>query len=201
MEIEDYLGENGFFAEDGSIYIRRLNEDDKEDFMRLKVDVSCIPKAYEIPSFYDFSWNDYLNGEDLVLCLISKDSGKFLGVVMLKNLHDETQEIGIDIVREFRNRGIGFQAISLLLERAKECSGKTRYQIRIYSDNIASQKLFNKFNITEIAHEDNEFIQVMKSFEKTIGSDYIANLKEQNQEMFEKAEKKYIALYELKIPF
>ena len=199
MEIKDYLGEDGFFAEDENIRIRRLNEDDKEVFMRLKIDVSGISMAYMEPSFYEYSWNDYLKGEDLVLSLFSKESGDFLGTVMLKNLHDEIQEVGIDIVREFRNRGIGFAAVSLLLKRAKECSGKSRYQVRIYSNNVASRTLFSKFNITEVAHEDSEFIQAMKSFEKTLGADYIAKLREQNQERFEEEEKKYIALYELKI--
>lgn len=199
MEIKDYLGEDGFFAEDENIRIRRLNEDDKEVFMRLKIDVSGISMAYMDPSFYEYSWNDYLKGEDLVLSLFSKESGDFLGTVMLKNLHDEIQEVGIDIVREFRNRGIGFAAVSLLLKRAKECSGKSRYQVRIYSNNVASRTLFSKFNITEVAHEDSEFIQAMKSFEKTLGADYIAKLREQNQERFEEEEKKYIALYELKI--
>lgn len=199
MEIKDYLGEDGFFAEDENIRIRRLNEDDKEVFMRLKIDVSGISMAYMDPSFYEYSWNDYLKGEDLVLSLFSKESGDFLGTVMLKNLHDEIQEVGIDIVREFRNRGIGFAAVSLLLKRAKECSGKSRYQVRIYSNNVASRTLFSKFNITEVAHEDSEFIQAMKSFEKTLGADYIAKFREQNQERFEEEEKKYIALYELKI--
>ena len=199
MEIKDYLGEDGFFAEDENIRIRRLNEDDKEVFMRLKIDVSGISMAYMDPSFYEYSWNDYLKGENLVLSLFSKESGDFLGTVMLKNLHDEIQEVGIDIVREFRNRGIGFAAVSLLLKRAKECSGKSRYQVRIYSNNVASRTLFSKFNITEVAHEDSEFIQAMKSFEKTLGADYIAKLREQNRERFEEEEKKYIALYELKI--
>lgn len=42
------------FAEDKKFILKKLSENDKEDFMKLQMDVSSIKKAYEINDFYEF---------------------------------------------------------------------------------------------------------------------------------------------------
>ena len=197
MEIKDYFDSDGKYAENERFILRKLQEADKDNYMKLTLDVSSIAKAYEDESFYEFTWEHALADKDLNLSLFEKRTGTYLGNLMLKNLLSNKQEIGINIVREHRRRGIGYAAVRLLMNHAKEVSGTNIFEARIYSDNTASTKLFEKLGAAKVDCEDSEFISVMKELEKIEGSKRMSRLKEEHKELFARAEKRHIIVYEL----
>lgn len=198
MEINDYCDSDGKYAENERFILRKLQEADKDNYMKLKLEVSSIAKAYEDESFYEFTWKSALEDKDLYLSLFENRTGIYLGNLMLKNLSSDKQEIGIDIVREHRRKGIGYAAVRLLMSHAKEVSGADSFEVRIYSDNIASTKLFEKLGAVKAGREDSEFISVMKEWEKIEGSEKMFRLKEEHKGLFDRAEKRHIIVYELK---
>lgn len=199
MKIEDYCEENGMYAENACFVLRRLQETDKDNYMKLTLDYSSIAKAYEDESFYELTWEQALKSKDLYLSLFDKHTGTYLGNLMLKNLSDEKQEIGIDIVREHRRKGIGYAAVKLLMSRAKEVSGTDIFEVRIYSDNIPSTKLFKKLGAVKVDCEDSEFISIMKIWEKSEGEEKMSRLREEHKELFARAEARQIIVYEVKV--
>lgn len=198
MKKEDYCNKDGMYAENEYLILRRLCEQDKEKFMELTLDTSSIPKAYEDADFFEYSWKCSLNDEDLNLSLFAKDSGRYLGNLMLKNLSDSRQEIGIDIVREYRNKGIGYEAVKLLMNHAAKVSGSNEFEVRIYSDNEPSRKLFKKLGAVEIGQECNEFISAMKTMGEMIGEEKMFRMEEDYKDIFEAAGRNYIIVYKLK---
>ena len=198
MRIEDYFDDNDVFAEDKKFILKKLSENDKEDFMKLQMDVSSIKKAYEINDFYEFSWSSFLHDKDLNLSLFSKDTGVYLGRLMLKNLSADKQEIGIDIVEDYRRKGRGSAAVCLLMKHAKEVSGADWFEIRIYSDNIASINMFKKLGAVEADREDSEFIKIMKVMEKSLRKDEIERSKRKYSDLFGREEGRKILLFNLK---
>lgn len=47
MAFEEFFNPDGIFAEDEVYVLRRLQEEDKEPFMQLLVDISDIKDAYD----------------------------------------------------------------------------------------------------------------------------------------------------------
>lgn len=142
MHIEDYCDKDGKYAENGQFVLKRLQENDKENYMNLKMNTSSIPKAYENEVFFEETWKNSLRDKDLNLSLFTKDTNLYLGNLMLKNFSSDIQEIGIDIVREYRNKGVGYKAVELLMNHAKAVSGASEFEVKVYSDNVASKRLF-----------------------------------------------------------
>lgn len=199
MKKEDYCNRDGIYAENEYFILKRLCEQDKEDFMELVLDTSSIPKAYEQAGFSEYSWECSLNDADLNLSLFAKDTGIYLGNLMLKNLSGSRQEIGIDIVRKYRKRGIGYKAVRLLIEHAAKVSGRSDFEVRIYSDNEPSRRLFEKLGAVEIGQECSEFISAMKAMEATVGEEKMSQLTKCYKDVFEAADRHHIIVYELRI--
>lgn len=199
MKKEDYCNIDGMYAENGDFILKRLCERDKENFMNLYLDTSSIPKAYEQSDFFEYTWEHSLNDDNLNLSLFAKGSDIYLGNLMLKNISANRPEIGIDIVREYRNRGIGYDAVKLLMSRAMEVSGRTDFEVRIYSDNEPSKRLFEKLGAIEIGQEDSEFISAMRAMEAAIGKEKMSQFTESYKDLFTDANRHNIIVYELKI--
>ena len=46
MDKECYFKENGFFAEDKDFLLRAPTETDREDYLKLCIEISCMPNMY-----------------------------------------------------------------------------------------------------------------------------------------------------------
>lgn len=87
------------------------------------------------------TWNEILR-DDNQLKILDKQTEEFWGEISLKNLENDSPELGIHILREYRNKGIGTKAVKCCMEHLKRVE-KLRYlSIRICSDNFVSQRLF-----------------------------------------------------------
>ena len=175
MKKSDFLINGELFAENETIILRALSEDDKEDYMNLQKTLSFNDKIYEIEDFYRFTWKLAMESDHLILVILEKRTNRFIGQIMLKNLEEETPEIGIDIVEPFRRKGFGYAAISLFTTALKERFNLQCFLIRVYNDNAASQALIHKFHVTHIGTEENEYIAAMKALYEACDDDEFAS--------------------------
>ena len=83
------------------------------------------------------------NDDTSIVFTIEKDE-EYVGYCAIKDIAKIKWEISIELLRKFHRQGIGYTAISMMLDAIKERLGVSEFRVRIISDNIASRKLFEK---------------------------------------------------------
>ena len=200
MAFEEFFNPDGIFAEDEVYVLRRLQEEDKEPFMQLLVDISDIKDAYNNRDFYEYSWVSSLNDEEVLnLSLLERESGSYLGYLTVRDPYSENPELGCDIVKEFRRKGIAYQAIQLLIRRMKDLKGTRVFKIKAYVDNVASLNLIRKLDGVEVGREDNEFISILSKSQEMIGGTLPEEDDGPNQEVIKEFADRYFRVFEIRI--
>ena len=74
---------------------------------------------------------------------IRKD-GAYVGYCGIKSTAEENWEIAIELLPQWTNQGIGFTAITAMMDAIATRLGVSRFRVRIDPGNRASQKLFEK---------------------------------------------------------
>ena len=201
MAFEEFFDYDNIFAEDNDYLLKGLQEDDKEDYMNLLISVSEITKAYKNSDFYEFTWAKTLNdAENLYLCIYLKETGAFIGKVMIKEPRGDRPEIGVDIVEEYRRRRTAFSAVSLAIARLKELTGTRLVEFKAYEDNVPSINLIKKLGAVQTGDEDGEFAVFMRNITKVINDYELEESKIVNVDSFSDKElERRILVFELEI--
>ena len=201
MAFEEFFDYDNIFAEDNDYLLKGLQEDDKEDYMNLLISVSEITKAYKNSDFYEFTWEKTLNdAENLYLCIYLKETGAFIGKVMIKEPRGDRPEIGVDIVEEYRRRRTAFSAVSLAIARLKELTGTRLVEFKAYEDNVPSINLIKKLGAVQTGDEDGEFAVFMRNITKVINDYELEESKIVNVDSFSDKElERRILVFELEI--
>lgn len=78
-------------------------------------------------------------------CIIedAKD-GTSVGYIGIKDTRADIWEIAIELDGQFTHKGFGFRGIRLFLNEMHRITGKTEYQALVETDNLPSQKCFEK---------------------------------------------------------
>ena len=87
-------------------------------------------------------WNDFLTNESNFAFIATYDN-KDIGVLKLKNMHNNTYEIDIFISKSYRNRGLGSQILNIAKDVAVQ-KGMEKLIAKIKYGNEASKKAFEK---------------------------------------------------------
>ena len=87
-------------------------------------------------------WNDFLTNESNFAFIATYDN-KDIGVLKLKNMHNNTYKIDIFISKSYRNRGLGSQILNIAKDVAVQ-KGMEKLIAKIKYGNEASKKAFEK---------------------------------------------------------
>ena len=93
-------------------------------------------------AYCDMAWNEHVEPKALMLT-ISKD-GSYVGYCGIKSTAEENWEIAIELLPQWVNQGIGYQAITAMIDAIATRLGVSSFRVRIDPGNRASQKLFEK---------------------------------------------------------
>ena len=138
----DFWGNNAMrLAQDG-IILRRVAESDKDKFIELEIENSALPDKYEDESFRDSMWEGHIVDTSIVFTI--EKGGEYAGYCAIKDIDKSEWEISIEILKKFHRQGIGYEALGMMLDTIEENLGVSEFRVRIFSDNIASRKLFEK---------------------------------------------------------
>lgn len=198
MDKEYYFKENGFFAEDNDFLLRAPMETDREDYLKLCVEIFCMPNIYEDEQFKEILWQAVLK-ENLAVFIINKTNNEFCGYVVLKNYISDTPEIGIDLLKKYQNKGIGYRMVKLLMETTYKIHKVKYFIVRIYSDNLHSQNLYKKFGAVPLGREDSEYVTLLNSIKNYMKDDEINKLFEKYSPQC--ITENYIIRYRIDIPY
>lgn len=160
----NFFDDNGLFAASEKVTIRELRVGDSEDYYNLQKDLELVGDILERSKRVNglLSTPPLSNANNLHLAIEDNQSGKMIGYMMLKNLDSETPEIGIDLLSGYRNRGLGYECVGLLIKHAVKIAGYKSFLVKIYSDNHASLALFQKFNISKMGEEDSIYDLILE---------------------------------------
>ena len=200
MPFENYFDKNSIFAENDRCILRRLQENDKESYMALQIEVSDMPEVYKNTEYYEYFWNSIINEDDVIrLSLHKKENSAHIGNALIRNVLSDTPEMGLDIKKDYRRQGYAQETVRLTMDKINKISGKEIFKIRIMSNNIPSLSLFRKLGAIEKATEDSELLSILKKGESYLSEEEIAQKREKEKDLYDFAGKDHIIVFELHI--
>lgn len=158
----------GIVLETKRLYIRPVQEMDKDAYMSIRVKNSDFTSAYHIwTEFYDEEWKCELESEDSVyLSVFQKDDYVLVASASVQNYGHDTIELGYDVAEEYRNRGFATELLRALTVWVHEEFPGIPVRVRIRSDNAASRRVVEKCGGRLSGNEDSvivkEILQILK---------------------------------------
>ncbi|MEC4117104.1 GNAT family N-acetyltransferase [Myroides phaeus] len=157
-----------------TIYLRALEPEDLEFIYQIENDMSLWEVSNTQTPYSRFLIHQYLENahldiyeaKQLRLVICDKDDKATLGLIDLFDFDPKNNKAGVGIVIQDlneRNRGIGSEALELVINYSQQYLGLNQLYANIATDNTASTHLFTKYGF--------ELIGVKKQWNK-VGSVY-----------------------------
>lgn len=141
-DIKERFWDMGNISCGGMLILRNVCESDREGFLRLQREYSSVRSLLRDDEFCTKIWEEHNDNAALMLS-ISKNE-EYIGYCGIKDLSKRPWEIAVELLPEQTHKGIGFAAVSAMLDALKARLGVTQFRVRIDPTNITSQSLFEK---------------------------------------------------------
>lgn len=139
---EDFWQREEIYSAGTDIVLRKVQHKDKESFLELQKENAIIKSILQEETYCDMLWDEHI--EDKALMFSIEAGGEYAGYCGIKNTTSERWEIVIEILKKWKHKGVGYAAVSTMLDAIKKYLGVTEFRVRIDPDNYASQGLFEK---------------------------------------------------------
>lgn len=157
------MTEREIFATDGEFIICVISDDDRKDYVELHRQLNGETSLYLNSLSKDMMWEQTLNHAENVFSLFTTD-GDYCGSIELQHSDSNTLEIGIDLLESKRNKGITPKAVRLFAKKVCEEKKVDYFLIRISSNNLHSQNVFEKMGAVKIGEEESAFSKFVERF-------------------------------------
>lgn len=158
------------FATDSEFIICAIADEDRNDYVELHRQLNGETSLYLNPLSKDMMWEQILSNADSVFSLFTAN-GDYCGSIELQNSDSNTPEIGIDLLENKRNQGIAAKAVRLFAKKVCEVRKVDYFVIRISSNNLHSQHVFEKMGAVKIREEETEFCRFVELFKESEGKE------------------------------
>ena len=153
------------YAENG-ILLRKVKEADREKFLDLQRIYSATKTMLQQEAYCNMVWNEHTQSKSLMLSI--EKNGSYVGYCGIQDITKKTWEISIELVPDSVHQGIGFTALTAMLNELKDRLWVNDFRVRIEPTNYASQRLFEKLGavpngISELWIHDQETIEQLES--------------------------------------
>ena len=125
------------------IVLRRIDETDYEEYLQLQKEVFIGYIAFSDDGIRHL-WVSMFSESRITYAIVTDDSNAFCGYCAIKNIHDEKPEIEIELLRKYRGKGIGFQALRKMMIDIGERENISCFIAAVEADNHISQRLMYK---------------------------------------------------------
>lgn len=103
-------------AEGEQIILGVVKKDEREKYLAVSYEYSCMKGAYKDEKFCDSIWNEFLDDCSFVCSIYDKKSSEYVGYCSIKNLTKEDWELAIELKPEECHKGYGTEALPLLMQ-------------------------------------------------------------------------------------
>lgn len=150
----------------GLVVLRRENESDKGAYIEVQKTYSPIASTYENDTFCDNVWKDHTSEEALTFSI--DHCGKYIGYCGIKDITQNLWEIVIELLPQWTKHGLGFIAVTAMLNEIQQRVKISDFRIRIVPENIASQHFFEHLGavpvgISEFVFHDPSMIEAFEN--------------------------------------
>ena len=128
------------------IILRKVTASDRENFLALHRKYAAMQSVLEQESYCNSVWEEH-TGQKTLMFSIEQDN-VYIGYCGIQDLSSECPEISIELQPDKVSQGIGFLAVSAMLNELKSRLDRSEYRVRIEPTNYASQGLFEKLGAT-----------------------------------------------------
>ena len=125
-----------------NIILRKLQDNDKDTYFSLAKETWVNKKGLQDPSQIDLSWKTMFCKTETHYAILKE--GEICGFCSIIHFDREIQEIGIELFKVFQHQGIGYTALTQLLEICKNEYHMQRVHSKVYPDNYPSVLLMRK---------------------------------------------------------
>lgn len=158
---------NKIYAAERELSLLCLSEEDKENYIKLRRQVTASPIFYDNPELAAIMWESAIEGDERNYSIYKE--GAYCGNVVLQHSSEDIPEIGVDLLEEYRNQGIASKAIKLLAKTDyKERQGEY-YLLRVSSRNLHSKHMVEKMGAVFIGYEESGFVTFMRKLREIAG--------------------------------
>lgn len=143
QQTKDIFWSHGELTCPGSnLVLRKPDESDRSGYIALQTEYCIMKSMLAEDAYCDMVWNEHVEPKALMLTIVQ--DGTYIGYCGIKNTIQEPWEIAIELLPQWTNHGIGYQAITAMMEAIAMRLGVFEFRVRIDPGNRASQKLFEK---------------------------------------------------------
>ena len=137
-----------FIAATERLIIRQIEDGDQDLVYNLSQEsslMSNLPKEDEYVNMYrKVCWDETNSPSTYNGMIFLKDNGAFVGKICMQHTDRNLPELGIDVMRVYRNHGYGPEAIVAFCNWYSATFGLTEVKVRISEENAHSIHVFEK---------------------------------------------------------
>ena len=124
--------------------------------MGVRAEVSEVAEFYrKFPDFSDYNWNLILKDDNEVgMVVFLQPDNLFVGTCSFQGVQKENLELGYDIAKELRGKGIGTRMVGALFQLAHKHFPEREIFVRVREDNSASRRVAEKNGAVFIKMDD-----------------------------------------------
>lgn len=134
------LGER--IAVENNIILRKVQDSDEDIFIELQKENNIVKSMLKEDAYRNMLWKEHIEYKALMFSIVVDN--EYVGYCGIKNTTHEHWEIAIEILNKWKRKGIGYKAISIMLDEIKKRLNVSEFRVRIDAENHPSQKLFEK---------------------------------------------------------
>lgn len=135
-------------AEGDKVILGVIKVEEKEKYLAVNSEYSCVKKAFSDEKFREETWKDFVSDNSFVCSIYDKKSRDYMGYCSVKSLVKDDWELAIELLPDACHKGYGTEALPLLMQALRELTGRRYYRARVEIDNHASQGLMKKLGAT-----------------------------------------------------
>ncbi|MCF2661165.1 GNAT family N-acetyltransferase [Pseudoflavonifractor phocaeensis] len=125
-----------------SLILRKTDDTDRSGYIALQKEYCIMKSMLAEDAYCDMVWNEHVEPKALMLTIVQ--DGSYIGYCGIKNTTQTTWEIAVELLPQWTRQGIGYCAITAMMEAIAKRLGVNEFRVRIDPGNKASQKLFEK---------------------------------------------------------
>lgn len=131
-------------AENNRVILKMISEDEYDFYMDVSYECSAMKNSFKEEDFKQELWKEFLKEYEVVASIYDKKSGDYVGYCSVKDMCKSDWELAIEEKEQYRNKGYGYDALSMFITTIAKMSEHRFFRARIDIDNTASQKLVKK---------------------------------------------------------
>lgn len=160
---EKFWSAGNVTEEVSGVCLRQVRESDRDFFIALQEETCIMKSMLKEDGYRLMLWNEHIQDKSMMFTI--EVNGRYAGYCGINDLSKENWEIAIELLKDFHNKRVGYNAISIMLSEIKNRLGRDEFRVKIDADNYASQRLFEKLGATpygiaeHILHKEEDIIK------------------------------------------